>query len=113
MYQNTGNEIGHRGTMTPRNSKTMVLKSTVSGCFDIGNELSFTRCSAANHNGVTAPATGAAQGCAKDVAGGRRRLPRRGSRSHSQANFTANTAAMTSTPGEQSFQRPASTLMPT
>ena len=31
----------------------------------------------------------------------------------SQANFTANTAAMTSTPAEQSFPRPASTLMPT
>ena len=31
----------------------------------------------------------------------------------SQTNFAANTAAMTSTPAEQSLPRPASTLMPT
>ena len=32
---------------------------------------------------------------------------------HSQANFTANTAAITKTPGEQSLHRPASTLLVT
>ncbi len=66
----------------------------VSGCFDVGTCSSFTR--------RPLPAT---------RTGGRwRRGPAEG---HSQANFTANTAAIANTPAGHSRPRPASTLLTT
>ena len=72
----------------------MVLKSMESGCFDIGTSSPFTR------RPLPAPLT----------SGRGRRGPAKG---YSQANFTANTAAITKTPVGHSLPRPASTLLTT